>query len=193
MLILVRHGRTEANAGGLLQGRLDLPLDDLGRAQAAAAGKALVGATRVVCSPLLRTRQTAEAFGLPVTVDERWVELDYGEWDGRPLGSLPSEAWAHWRADVGFTPPGGESLVTLGKRVREACAELSDEAAENDVVVVSHVSPIKAAAAWALGTGDEISFRLFLSPAAITRVATAGPVPSLHSFNDTAHLLGIAP
>jgi probable phosphoglycerate mutase len=48
MLILVRHGRTEANAGGLLQGRLDLPLDELGRAQAAAVGAALSGVSRVV-------------------------------------------------------------------------------------------------------------------------------------------------
>ena len=193
MLILVRHGRTEANAGGLLQGRLDLPLDELGRAQAAAVGAVLSGVSRVVCSPLLRTRQTAEALGLPVTVDERWVELDYGEWDGQPLGSLPREAWATWRADIGFTPPGGESLLTLGARVREACADLCEEAAEHDVVVVSHVSPIKAAAAWALGTSDEITWRLFLSPASITRVVTAGPAPSLHAFNDTAHLAALTP
>ena len=75
MLILVRHGRTEANAGGLLQGRLDLPLDDLGRAQAAAAGKALTGASRVVSSPLLRTRQTAEA-GSYQSPDPRVVCID---------------------------------------------------------------------------------------------------------------------
>ena len=194
MLILVRHGRTEANAGGRLQGRLDLPLDALGRAQAAAlaGAPALASASRVVCSPLLRTRQTAEALGLPTTVDERWVELDYGTWDGLPLADVPRDVWAAWRADLAFRPPQGETLVELAERVRSACAELREEAAERDVVVVSHVSPIKAATAWALGVDDEVSWRLFLSPASLSIVATAGPAPSVRCFNVTGHLRDVS-
>ena len=68
------------------------------------------------------------------------------------------------------------------------CADLAEEAAERDVVVVTHVSPVKAALAWALGVGDEISFRAYVAPASITTIATAGPRPSLHSFNGCAHL-----
>jgi bisphosphoglycerate-dependent phosphoglycerate mutase len=90
MLILLRHGQTEVNAGGRLQGRIDAPLTALGREQAvaAAAGLGRIGPpTRVVSSPLRRARETAEAFGLPVEVDERWIELDYGDLDGVPAAA----------------------------------------------------------------------------------------------------------
>ncbi|HAZ55902.1 MAG TPA: hypothetical protein DCY78_01570, partial [Acidimicrobiaceae bacterium] len=72
MLFVVRHGRTAANASGLLLGRLDPDLDELGVRQATAAAAALGSVDRVVSSPLLRTRHTAEAFGLEVEVDDRW-------------------------------------------------------------------------------------------------------------------------
>ena len=191
MLIVVRHGRTEANASGLLLGRrLDPDLDELGRLQAAALGGVLPAA-RVISSPLRRTLATAEALGRPVDVDERWVELDYGELDGTPLRDVPREVWSAWRADPSWAPSGGESLVELGARVREACASLADEAAERDVIVVTHVSPVKASLAWALGVGDEISFRAYVAPASITTIATAGSRPSLHSFNGCAHLVDL--
>ena len=191
MLIVVRHGRTEANASGLLLGRrLDPSLDELGRRQAAALASALPEA-RVISSPLRRTRETAEAFGRPVEVDERWIELDYGDLDGTPLRDVPADVWSRWREDPGWTPSGGESLVQLGDRVREAAEAIAPEAAERDVIVVTHVSPVKAALAWALGVGDEISFRAFVAPASITTIATRGARPSLHSFNGCAHLEGV--
>ncbi len=185
MLVLVRHGRTAANARGLLLGRADPPLDDVGRAQAAALAEVVAGARRAVSSPLARTRETAALLGLPVEVDERWIELDYGELDGRPLAEVPAELWRTWRADVGFAPPGGESLAALGSRVRAACADLAAEAAEGDVVVVSHVSPIKAAVAWALGVGDELAWRLHVAPGSVSRVGVRDGVGVLHSFNWT--------
>jgi len=191
VLILVRHGRTDANRSGLLLGRLDVDLDPTGVAQAAAVAAAVGRVDRVVSSPLVRTRRTAEAFGLPVEVDDRWVELDYGDLDGTPLRDVPASQWAAWRRDLGWRPPGGESLADLGVRVRAACEDLADDARERDVVVVSHVSPIKAATAWAMGVGDEVSWRLFLAPASITRIAVGDRGPSLHGFNDVAHLAGV--
>jgi broad specificity phosphatase PhoE len=188
VLIVVRHGRTEANASGLLLGRrLDPGLDELGWRQATALAAALPDG-RVISSPLRRTRETAEAFGRPVEIDERWIELDYGELDGTPLRDVPREVWANWQADPSWTPAGGESLVDLGLRVRAASAAVAEEAGERDVIVVTHVSPVKATLAWALGVGDEISFRAFVAPASITTIATAGRRPSLHSFNGCAHL-----
>lgn len=192
MLIIARHGRTEANASGLLLGRrLDPGLDELGRQQAVALAAAVEGAARVVCSPLRRTRETAAALRLPVEVDERWVEIDYGTLDGTPLRDVPAALWAEWRGDTGFVPGGGESLAALGARVREAAAELADEARERDVVVVTHVSPIKTAVAWALGVGDEIVWRMFCAPASITSIGTTSATPTLHSFNETAHLAAL--
>ncbi len=190
MLLLVRHGRTELNAAGLLQGRVDPPLDHAGRAQAAAlAALPVVGrASRAICSPLLRARETADALGVPVTVDGRWTELDYGTWEGRPFAEVPAGEWARWRADPGWSPPGGESLSAVGARVRPAVAALAAEAADSDVVVVTHVSPLKAAVAWALEVGDEVAWSIHLDPASLTRISLASGRPVVHSLNETAHL-----
>lgn len=187
-LFLVRHGRTAANAGGLLLGRADPPLDGVGVAQAAALATLIEAPARVVSSPLQRCRDTAAAFGRDVEVDDRWIELDYGDWDETPIGSVPREAWREWRADLDFRPPNGESLRELGARVRAACADIAEDAAGHDVVVVTHVSPLKAAIAWALNVGDDISWRLHVLPASVTRVGIRPTGPVLLTFNET-HLL----
>jgi broad specificity phosphatase PhoE len=195
-LVLVRHGRTTANASGLLLGRADPPLDDTGRAQADALAVHLqaVDVQAVVSSPLRRAVATAEAIarrhGAEVRVDDRWIELDYGSLDGALPADVAADVWRTWRADPAFRPPGGESLTDLGTRVRTSCEELSRLATEGAVVVVSHVSPIKAAVAWALRVGDEIAWRMHLDVASITRIR-AGPTghgPVLLSFNENAHL-----
>lgn len=199
MLILVRHGESTGNAAGLLLGRIDASLTDRGRAQAQSLGGSLSGITRVISSPLERARDTAAALdlGLPIEIDDRWVELDYGEFDGQPLGSVPPEVWKRWRSDPHYRPPGGETLAEAGVRVRSACEELfadgksadastGADARAGDVVVVSHVSPIKAAVCWAMGVGDEGAWRLYLATASITRIAWgAGATPVLQRFNET--------
>ena len=192
MIWLLRHGRTEANARGLLLGRLDPALDDMGLDQARRAAESLVGAdvARIVTSPLQRCRATAalagEALGLPVAVDERWIELDYGSLDGEPLASVPAATWATWAADLDWAPPGGESIAALGVRVRAACDDLF--AAEGASLVVTHVSPIKAAVAWALGVSDAVTWRMFVAPASISTIGRGRIGPSLHGFNDVGHL-----
>lgn len=188
MLIVVRHGRTASNAAGLLLGRADPPLDETGRAQAVALAGVIGEPARVVTSPLRRTRETAAAFGIPAEVDDRWIELDYGDFDGMPAADVPREVWATWQADPDFAPPGGESLAALRVRVEEAAAELLAEAAHRDVVVVTHVSPVKAAVGWALGVGHEINWRTFVEPASLTRIGHGGTGPTLRAFNVVAHL-----
>ena len=192
MLVLVRHGETAGNAAGLLLGRSESPLTDRGHSQAAALSAALGPVSRLVVSPLGRARETAGALRLavPAEVDERWIEVDYGELEGQALGAVPAEVWTRWRADPTFRPPGGESLAEVGARVRDACEELFAQAghgarAEGDVVVVSHVSPIKAAVAWALGAGDELAWRLYLATASITRIAWSVDGPVLRRYNET--------
>jgi broad specificity phosphatase PhoE len=190
MLILVRHGESAGNAAGLLLGRIDSPLTDRGIGQVRSLSAAVAGATRLISSPLARARDTAEALGtgLPVEIDDRWIEVDYGEYDGQALGAVPAEVWERWRADPDFTPPGGESLAAAGFRVRSACQELfadPDGPARGDgiVVVVSHVSPIKAAACWALGLGDEGAWRLYLATASVSRISWGPGGPVLAGFN----------
>ncbi|MEA3077276.1 MAG: alpha-ribazole phosphatase [Actinomycetota bacterium] len=194
-LVLVRHGQTALNAGGRLQGRrVDEPLTSLGQRQAAAAARFvdLSRVTRVVSSPLLRARETAAAFSsssCSVEVDPRWTELDYGSYDGLPFDAVPSPVWASWRSDVSFAPPGGESLAALRDRVWSALASLS-VADDGVVVVVSHVSPIKAAVAWALGVGVEVSWRMFLDVASICRVSLGEGGPSLLAYNERPVVAG---
>jgi broad specificity phosphatase PhoE len=192
VLVLVRHGETEANVAGLLLGRVESPLTSHGHAQAAALGSRIGEVSRLISSPLSRARDTAAALGLevPVEVDDRWVEVDYGEFDGRPLSEVSGPEWARWRSDPSSRWPGGESLSEVGQRVRESCEELfgsDDEGARGrgNVVVVSHVSPIKAAVAWALGAGDEVAWRLYLATASLTRVAWGADAPVLRSYNET--------
>jgi len=188
MLILLRHGRTKANAGGLLQGRIDPDLDDLGVRQAQASAALIGNVDRVIASPLKRAQQTAAALGLPVETDERFIELDYGDWEAKPVKDVPAATWADWRADLDFRPPGGETLNELGSRVRAGLEELAADAVHNDIVIVSHVSPIKAAVAWALGTDDSTTWRLFLGQASICRIATTLDSARLIEFNMTEHL-----
>jgi alpha-ribazole phosphatase len=190
VLILVRHGRTAANAAGLLQGRLDQPLDPVGERQAVETAtfvRSIVDEIdEVVASPLRRAQQTAAVFDQPVVTDERWLELAYGVYEGVPHADVPSEVWDRWRADPTFVPDGGESLATLDLRVREACDEMEERARSRNVVVVSHVSPMKSAVAWALGVDLSISWRSHLSHASVCRIEMRRQGPVLMSFNEIA-------
>ena len=196
MLILVRHGESVANAQGLLLGRTDAELTDTGRAQAEGA-RALLNepVAEVRSSPLRRARDTAEllALGPPIQVDERWIEVDYGEFECQPLGGIPAEVWQRWQRHRDFRPEGGETLAEVDARIAAVCTDLfAVEGAgarrpdgEGDVVVVSHVSPIKAAVAWALGTVD-LYWRLHLRTASVTRIGWNRDAPILHGFNEVA-------
>jgi alpha-ribazole phosphatase len=191
VLILVRHGRTAANKAGQLQGRLDQDLDDIGQRQAVAVSdmvKAMGPVDAVIASPLKRAQQTAAEFGLPVEIDERFLELSYGIYEGVKHADVPSEVWNNWRKDFNYVPEGGESLAALDVRVRGACSELVERAAESNVVVVSHVSPMKSAVAWALGVDIGISWTCHLDHASVCRIAFRNGTPILTTFNETATL-----
>jgi probable phosphoglycerate mutase len=195
MLILVRHGESSANAQGLLVGRTDAELTAKGRAQAASVRQLLGAPVHALrTSPLRRARDTATLLdlGVPVEVDARWIEVDYGEYECQPLRDVPADVWREWRRSPDFRPAGGETLAEVDARVTVACDELFAEegagarATDGDVVVVSHVTPIKAAVAWALGLGPELSWRLHLQTASVTRIGWGNDVPVLHGFNEVA-------
>ncbi len=191
MLILVRHGQTSANAGGLLQGRIDLPLDDEGRIQAVRTGAHIrenFPHARVISSPLIRAVQTAQAISGDVEIDDRFIELDYGSWDGIAMSEVDPTQWANWRDDSSFRPPGGESLLELEHRVKPALEQLRNEAQDRDVVVVSHVSPIKCAVTWALNVESHVTWRFHLDRASICRIAVTARGLSVLSLNEVSHL-----
>ena len=192
---LVRHGRTAFNASGRIQGRVDNPLDDLGRRQAAAVAEALSSEVRggalVIHSPLVRAAETARAIaergGVATMVDPDWIELDYGDFDGLHQSQVDARTWAAWRADAGFRPPNGESLLDVEHRVRSALDRIRGLGVRS-VIVVSHVSPIKAAVTLALGVEAGIAWRTRLDPASVCRIELSKGGAALLGFNDTSHL-----
>src|SRR4051812_8821680 len=139
LVVLVRHGRTAPNAAGLLLGRTDPPLDELGRAQAATLAEAVGAVDRVVASPLARAVETAEHLGLPVELDDRWLEVDYGGYEGEPVRTA-GELIARWRADLDHGPPGGESLAAGRRPGRAGMAGLAP-GRPGTRVGVSHRAP----------------------------------------------------
>ena len=194
LLTLVRHGQTAANAQNLLQGHINHPLDEVGLAQVSLLGGALQKispVSRVVASPLQRAQQTAQAITqglsqhIEVETDPRWIELNYGDFDGQPVSSVSPEQWATWRTDEHFRPPHGETLAELSVRVHNAIDALLADSVSAHIVVVSHVSPIKAAVAWALGVGVEVSWRTALDRASMTTVRLDAKHPALKTFNVT--------
>jgi broad specificity phosphatase PhoE len=193
VIVLVRHGETDANRAGLLLGRADPPLNERGQQQAVALADALASIAKplIVTSPLSRAMDTAtrigEAVGIAPRVDDRLIELDYGDWDGLRIADVPAEMRDRWRADPTFTPPGGESLGDLRARVVPLAAELYEQAEEHTTIAVSHVSPIKAVILWGLELGDEYSWRLRLDVASISRLGHGPAGPVLVGFNDTSH------
>jgi broad specificity phosphatase PhoE len=144
MIVFVRHGETPPNRDGLLLGRADPPLTDRGRAQAKDLGHLLAARSvaRVLTSPLRRARDTASPIaaecGTSVDVDERLIEIDYGEWEGQPFGALDADVVGRWHRDPDLTPPGGESLTTVAERVSGFCDEWLRDENEGVIVAVSH-------------------------------------------------------
>ncbi|MEY2581842.1 MAG: ribonuclease / adenosylcobalamin/alpha-ribazole phosphatase [Ilumatobacteraceae bacterium] len=185
MLVLVRHGRTAANAARKLQGHIDLPLDEVGLEQVTEVAEWLGRPDRIISSPLVRARQTAEAFHMPYEVDDRWIELDYGDLDGVPVDEVDAEVWARWRVDPMYRVGGGESLHAMGERAVAAAQELMEEARNSTVVVTTHVSPIKAVVSWALGVDLTVGWRCHLDQASVCRILFGPQGPVLFGFNET--------
>lgn len=136
-VILVRHGRTEANTAGVLAGRGEAQLDDHGRHQAAQLAEDLIGVDlyAAVASPMARTRQTLDLLlpqpgDTPVHYDEGVAEVDYGEWTGKTLKELAEHPlWtAVQRHPSSVTFPQGESMARMSARAVAAVRRWVDEA-----------------------------------------------------------------
>ena len=186
-VILVRHGRSTANATGVLAGRLPgVHLDDAGVTQAVAVGERLgqVRLAAVVTSPLERCRETAREItrrqGVPLraTSDRQLSECDYGEWQGRPLKDLAKEKL--WRTvqsqPSAATFPGGESMRAMQDRavaaIRRHDARITREHGDGAVwLAVSHADVIKSILADALGTHLDLFQRIHVDPASVSIIS----------------------
>jgi alpha-ribazole phosphatase len=134
---------------GICYGRLDVAVDPSAGEQMVSrlvADPRLRGAGRVWTSPALRCRGLADVIALfqavPLSVDHRLWEVDFGAWEGRPWEAIPRADLDRWAASVlTFAPPGGESGAELIARIRDFHGELRRD--QQDCVVVSHGGPLK--------------------------------------------------
>ncbi len=191
MIILIRHGQSTTNELGLLVGRADPPLTELGREQARRLAPHLGTVREVWSSPLQRAHSTARLAvpGLEPLVKDSFIEVDYGSLDGRRLDSITDDQWR--RFEGGHDQPllDGESLRDVDARVyAELDALFADPASwlhheEEHLVIVSHVSPIKAAVTWALGVGGAAAWRMRIDNGSMTWLATRRSTPSLIRAN----------
>jgi ribonuclease H / adenosylcobalamin/alpha-ribazole phosphatase len=197
--LLLRHGQTALSAERRFAGRGDIPLTDIGLAQAAAAAARLAqrrGINLIVTSPLRRAAQTAaavaDATGAQIDVDADLAETDFGSWEGLTFAEVmarsPDELTA-WMTDADAAPPGGESFADVAVRVGAALDRLLERHQGQTVVVVSHVTPIKTLVCRALLAPTAALFRMHLDVAALSEAAWFPDGPALlRSLNDTAHL-----
>jgi probable phosphomutase (TIGR03848 family) len=201
-VILVRHGRTTANASGTLAGRLPgVRLDETGSAQASRAGERLTGVplAAIVSSPLERCRQTAKAIAgartepLRVTTDRGITECDYGAWQGRLLKELAKEKlWSLVQTQPSAAVfPDGESMSAMQARavaaVRRHDAAVEAEHGPGAVwAAVSHGDIIKSLLADALGMHLDLFQRLHVDPASISVIRYTGTRPYVLATNTHA-------
>jgi probable phosphomutase (TIGR03848 family) len=203
-VLLLRHGRTTANATGELAGRRPVELDETGRGQAQRAGERLsvLPLAAVVTSPLIRCRTTVELAlpGITPVVEEGLTECGYGDWEGRPLKELAKEdLWPvvqqHPSAAV-F--PNGEAMAAMSARavaaVRQWDARVTAEHGPDALwVACSHGDVIKAIVADALGLHLDQFQRIVADPASVSVIRYTPTRPFVVRVNDTSDLASLVP
>lgn len=203
-ILLVRHGQSTGNVERRFGGHAEVPLTELGRAQAERLGAALApaGPTALVTSDLGRARETAEAIAtagrLAPTVDSRWRERSLGELDGMRFSDVRAgypELWKRLAArDPTLVPPGGESAADVFHRLSEALAHAVSAHVGGTVVIVSHAIAIHfaLAAACRLSAPEPGSGVFFhVDNASVSQLKITGAHVRIERLNDVRHLAGL--
>lgn len=156
-ITFLRHGPTEWNALGRVQGHTDIPLSDEGLKKMRGL-RPPFAAGRVFSSPLQRARQTAEALGLAEPVlDARLMEQHWGRWEGLSRAEILAQdgkaAFIRAGLAAAFRPPGGESTEELMARVSEFLRDVAVE--DSDAIAIAHLGVLRAA--YTLATGWDMA------------------------------------
>lgn len=202
--ILVRHGQTEWNRIERFRGRIDVPLNETGLAQAAATGQCIAGRWQpaaVYASPLSRAAVTAQAiaahFELPVLPLDGLIDIDYGDWQGltpeEARGRWPDLVDAWYAAPETVHIPRGESLGELRERAAAAIDGLVSRHPGQTLVLVSHTVVNRVILLAVLRLGNDRFWRLRQDNCAINVFEAHASDFTLASMNDTCHLAHVAP
>ncbi len=196
--LLVRHGETEWNKAGKIQGHTDIPISAAGRVQVGALRERLRAATfdAVYTSDLVRCTDTAALIlqGRTVTPElaPELRELDYGDWEGKTMAQV-QESWAeahdeYRRLDPNFKAPGGESFFDLMSRVGAWTDRVRASAGDGTILIVAHGGSVRMMALHLMGL-DWSAFRRLAAPgpASVAAFGLYGAEPQLEAWNDCGH------
>lgn len=179
-IVLLRHTRLEVGTEHCY-GRSEPPLAASAAEDIAVTARSLPEFDRIVSSPAPRCRRLAEFIAqqrkAPLTSDPRWLEIDFGRWEGLRWNDVPRGELDAWAADTwGYAPGGGESAATLYARVTAALADLRTASSQGGtgcrrVLVVTHGGPLRAAQVILSGQPFSTHFRLSAEHGAWTEMA----------------------
>jgi alpha-ribazole phosphatase len=151
---LLRHGQTQAD--DILRGRIDVPLSDHGYQQMLDRVAHYISPAlpwqRLISSPLQRCAKFAEDLsrqhGAPISIDPGFLEMDFGDWDGRSFEELRGEDPVLfkkiWREPQHYSPPNGESFATFSARITKAWEQLLEHYCGEHILLVCHGGVIRA-------------------------------------------------
>jgi probable phosphoglycerate mutase len=200
--LLIRHGETEWNREARIQGQLDVPLNEAGRAQARRLAERLrdEGIEAAYSSDLARVYETAEialaGSGLPIhrLVDLR--EISFGAWQGKRWAEVerefPQEVLHYRQSEGRYAPPGGESLTDLRRRAVAAFQRIVGDHRGQTVALFSHGGPCRAILSEVLGIDAVRGRRFGMSNASVHVVEVDEGEARIVLLNDTGHLKGTA-
>ena len=201
-ILLVRHGRTEWNKGQIFRGTVDIPLDEQGRKEAACARDWLEEASfdAAYSSPLGRAVETAEIIlephGLTVHKHEGLIDLNYGEWQGKPneeVKRIYPELYQQWReAPHTVVFPEGEGLGAVRDRSLSAVEEVVAKHPDETVLLAAHRVVNKVLIAALLGLDDSHFWEIGQDTAALNEFVYQDGKWICRLVNDTCHLRGLA-
>ncbi|HUR32637.1 MAG TPA: histidine phosphatase family protein [Vicinamibacterales bacterium] len=189
--LLIRHGLTDA-VGKVMAGHsAGVHLNATGRDQAASLPARLgqLPIAAIYASPLERTRETAQAIadarGVPVEIERRFIEVDFGRWTNRRFADLADDShWQLYNAFRGVTrPPDGEALVDVQQRTAEALFDLHARHPDHVVAIVSHADTLRAILMYFLGMPIDFVQRLDLSPGRISVLQLGHGAPRVLQVN----------
>ena len=200
-LILARHGETAWNAEGRYQGQADVPLDEMGRRQAAALAQRLGGEEldAIYASDLQRAWKTAEIVAKPhhlaVYCEPRLREIHFGAWDGLTYGEIEQrypQALSAWEADpLSAGPPGGENLRRVTARVQAALDDIAGVHQDQTVLLIAHGGSLQVLLCLALGLIPRARWQFHLDAASLSELRLYEEGAVLVRLNDACHLAAL--
>jgi len=193
--LLVRHGQTDWNRNRIFRGRADVPLNEEGRAEADAIGRALEGVRidKVYASPLSRAIETAQrASGRRPELEGGFADIHYGEWQGLPEEAVKErypEAYRTWHASPQRARiPGGETLDEVRVRAMDALMRLSERHRGETALIASHRVVNKVLLCAVLGWDTAAFWRIKQDTCAINIFDCSPEGFVVHTINDAGHL-----